>query len=56
MQLRSLSREVQVKAPAGSVCSSLRAELVAIKEALSVVTNLSGDELNSIRNVRLLTD
>lgn len=53
VQLKSL---IHSKASAGSICSSLWAELSANKEALSVVTNLTQDELFSIKNVRLLTD
>ena len=41
VQLHSLGREVEVCTAAGAVCSSLRAELVAIREALAVITRAS---------------
>ena len=56
VELHRLNREVEVRAPAGSVCSSLRAELTAIKEALAVITSLDAEERQQTRRVRLLTD
>ena len=56
VQLPTLHREVSVRAPAGAVCSSLRAELTAMREALRVVTALPPQERATINSVRLLTD
>ena len=56
IQLHRLNREVEVRAPAGGVCSSLRAELMAMREALSVVAGLDAEERREARRVRLLTD
>ena len=47
---------MSVRAPAGAVCSSLRAKLVAIREALTVVCSLTDEDLGRVRSVRLLTD
>jgi ribonuclease HI len=56
VQLTTLNKEVKIKAPAGAVCSSLRAELTAMKEALRVVTELPPQDRTTINSVRLLTD
>lgn len=56
VELHRLDRKVEVRAPAGAVCSSLRAELTAIKEALAVIANLDAGERQQTRRVRLLTD
>ena len=56
IQLHHLNREEIVRAPAGAICSSLRAELTAMREALAVVAGLEGEELASTKSVRLLTD
>ena len=40
VQLHGLDRETEVRAAAGAVCSSLRAELMAIREALAVIAGL----------------
>ena len=56
VQLHCLGREEHVRAPAGAVCSSLPAELVAIREALTVVTSIPEAEQGRVRSVRLLTD
>ena len=56
IQLHNLHREMEVRAPAGGVCSSLRAELVAIREALSAVADLDEGERRQSRRIRLLTD
>ena len=56
IQLHSLNREVVVRAPAGAACSSLRAELMAMREALSAVTHLEAQELQQVHSLRLLTD
>ena len=56
VQLHNLGREVEVRAAAGAVCSSLRAELVAIREALAVITSLPAAERQQARQIRLFTD
>ena len=56
VQLHALDREVEVRAPAGSVCSSLRAELAAMREALATIVNLPEEELLRLRTIRLLSD
>ena len=56
VQLHCLGREERIRAPAGAVCSSLRAELTAIRAALMVVTALPEQDLEHVRAVRLLTD
>lgn len=56
IQLHCLDREASVRAPAGAICSSLRAELMAMKVALAAVTNLEDRELELIHALRLLTD
>ena len=56
VQLPTLNREVQVRAPAGAVCSSLRAELTAMREALRVVIALPPQDRATVNSVRLLTD
>ncbi|XP_043204749.1 uncharacterized protein LOC122371992 [Amphibalanus amphitrite] len=56
IQLHCLGREERIRAPAGAVCSSLRAELTAIGEALAVITSLPEEDRESVRAVRLLTD
>ena len=56
IQLHHLNREEIVRAPAGAICSSLRAELTAMREALAVVAGLEGEELVSTKSVRLLSD
>ena len=56
IQFHHLNKEETVRAPAGAVCSSLRAELTAMREALAAVAGLEEGELASIKSVRLLTD
>ena len=56
IQLHCLGREERIRAHAGAVCTSLRAELTAIREALTVVTSLPDEDLRHVRAVRLLTD
>ena len=56
VQLHFLDRDVVVRAPAGTACSSLRAELMAMREALSTVTHLEARELDQVRTLCLLTD
>jgi len=56
IQLHVLGREEHVRAPAGTICSSLRAELLAMREALAAVTRLPEEDLTQIHRVRLLTD
>ena len=56
VQLHCLGREERVRAPAGAVCSSLRAELVAMREALTRITSIPEAEQGRVRSVRLLTD
>ncbi|KAF0300702.1 putative RNA-directed DNA polymerase from transposon BS [Amphibalanus amphitrite] len=56
IQFHHLNREETVRAPAGAVCSSLRAELTAMREALAAVAGLEDGELASTKSVRLLTD
>ena len=56
VQLHHLHREETVRAPAGAICSSLRAELAAIREALAIVANLADEELAQTQSVRLLTN
>ncbi|KAF0301201.1 putative RNA-directed DNA polymerase from transposon BS [Amphibalanus amphitrite] len=56
IQFHHLNNEETVRAPAGAVCSSLRAELTAMREALAAVAGLEEGELASIKSVRLLTD
>ena len=56
VQLHCLGREEHVRAPAGAVCSSLRAELVAMREVLTMVTSIPEAEQRRVRSVRLPTD
>ena len=56
VQLHYSDREVEVRAPAGGVCSSLRAELMAMRESLAVVAGLPEEELQLVSHIRLLTD
>ncbi|KAF0302440.1 hypothetical protein FJT64_025464 [Amphibalanus amphitrite] len=56
IQFHHLNREEAVRAPAGAVCSSLRAELTAMREAFAAVAGLVDGELASTKSVRLLTD
>ncbi|KAF0298842.1 hypothetical protein FJT64_003842 [Amphibalanus amphitrite] len=56
IQFHHLNREEAVRAPAGAVCSSLRAELTAMREAFTAVAGLEDGELASTKSVRLLTD
>ncbi|KAF0295442.1 Ribonuclease H [Amphibalanus amphitrite] len=56
IQSHHLNREETVRAPAGAVCSSLRAELTAMREAFAAVAGLEDGELASTKSVRLLTD
>ena len=56
IKLHVLDRDVVVRAPAGAACSSLRAELMAMREALSSVTHLEAQELDQVRSLCLLTD
>ena len=56
IQLHNLHREMEVRAPAGGVCSMLRAELVAIREALSAVAGLDAEERRQSRRTRLLAN
>ena len=51
-----LGRKVEVRAAAGAACSSLRAELMAMREALRVVAALPPPELRQSLSIRLLTD
>ncbi|KAF0312296.1 hypothetical protein FJT64_016902 [Amphibalanus amphitrite] len=55
IQFHHLNREETVRAPAGAVCSSLRAELTAMREAFAAVAGLEDGELASTKSVRLLT-
>ncbi|KAF0299345.1 hypothetical protein FJT64_027871 [Amphibalanus amphitrite] len=45
IQFHHLNREETVRAPAGAVCSSLRAELTAMREAFAAVADLEDGEL-----------
>ena len=54
--MERLDRRVEVRAAAGSVCSSLRAELTAMREALVVVAALPLQKLRQSLRIRLLTD
>lgn len=56
IQMPRLGRELKLRAPAGAVCSSLRAEMTAMQTALSAVTSLPEAEIRDIQQVRLLTD
>ena len=56
IHLHRLERKVEVRAAAGSVCSSLRVELMAMREVLAVVAALPPPELRLSRSIRLLTD
>ncbi|KAF0307046.1 hypothetical protein FJT64_021552 [Amphibalanus amphitrite] len=56
IQFHHLNREETVRAPAGAVCSSLSAELTAMREAFAAVAGLEDGELASTKSVRLLTD
>ena len=56
IQYHSLNREETVTVPAGAVCSSLRAELTAMREALKRVADLPIEEQRRVSSVRLLTD
>ena len=56
VQFHLSQTEVTVRAPAGAICSSLRAELMAMREALAAVTNRQDDELQRVHHIRLLTD
>ncbi|KAF0308829.1 hypothetical protein FJT64_020000 [Amphibalanus amphitrite] len=47
IQFHHLNREETVRAPAGAVCSSLRAELTAMREAFAAVAGLEDGELAS---------
>ncbi|KAF0295478.1 hypothetical protein FJT64_007034 [Amphibalanus amphitrite] len=47
IQFHHLNREGTVRAPAGAVCSSLRAELTAMREAFAAVAGLGDGELAS---------
>lgn len=56
IQLHSLNREETVTAPAGAVCSSLRAELTAMREALKRIADLPIEEQRQVHSICLLTD
>ncbi|KAF0300906.1 hypothetical protein FJT64_026730 [Amphibalanus amphitrite] len=56
IQFHHLNREETVRAPAGAVCSSLRAELTAMREAFAAVAGLEDGELASTNAAHLLTD
>ncbi|KAF0298528.1 hypothetical protein FJT64_004128 [Amphibalanus amphitrite] len=49
IQFHHLNREEPVRAPAGAVCSSLRAELTAMREAFAAVAGLEDGELASTK-------
>ncbi|KAF0314373.1 hypothetical protein FJT64_015173 [Amphibalanus amphitrite] len=49
IQFHHLNREETVRAPAGAVCSSLRAELTAMREAFAAVAGLEDGELASTK-------
>ena len=44
------------RVPSGKICSSYRAELTAIREALSCIQGLSEGVKNQIRSIRICTD
>ena len=48
-------QELQLRAPAGRVCSSTRAEMVALREALEAVLRLADDEVGE-RDIVVCTD
>ncbi|KAF0288817.1 Polypeptide N-acetylgalactosaminyltransferase 1 [Amphibalanus amphitrite] len=50
IQFHHLNREETVRAPAGAVCSSLRAELTAMREAFAAVAGLEDGELASTKS------
>ena len=56
IQLHFLNRDAVVRAPAEAACSSLRAELMAMREALSSITHLETRELDQVCSICLLTD
>ena len=56
IQLHCLGREESIRAPAGAVCSSLRAELTAIHESLARVLSLPAADLERVASIRILTD
>ena len=56
IQFHSLNREETVTVPAGAVCSSLRAELTAMREALKRIADLPIEQQRKVRSVCLLTD
>ena len=56
IQLLKLDREERVRVPAGAVCSSLRAELTAMREALRLITTLPTRDRATVNGVRILTD
>ena len=56
IHFHSLNREETVTVPAGAVCSSLRAELTAMREALKKIVELPNEQQRLVRSVRLLTD
>ncbi|KAF0291501.1 hypothetical protein FJT64_001100 [Amphibalanus amphitrite] len=56
IQFHHLNREETVRAPAGAVCSSLRAELTAMREALAAVAGLEDGELASTKLLNTLAE
>ena len=56
IQLHHLGREEEVRATAGMICSSLRSELVAMREALNLVARLDPPDLERVQSICLLTD
>ena len=55
IQLHHLNREETMRTHAGAICSSLRAELTAMREALAVAAGLEGEYLALTKSVHLLT-
>ncbi|KAF0303563.1 hypothetical protein FJT64_024450 [Amphibalanus amphitrite] len=56
IQFHHLNREETVRAPAGAVCSSLRAELTAMREAFAAVAGLEDGELASTKRAQTRWD
>ena len=53
---REQDRQIECKVAAGSICSSMRTNLTAIREALKTVSELPASSLIMIQVVRLCTD
>ncbi|KAF0289387.1 hypothetical protein FJT64_012322 [Amphibalanus amphitrite] len=53
---RENDRRIECLAAAGTHCSSTRAELVAVREALKSLASLPADSLDAIKEIRLCTD